>query len=472
MLIMLPSLQGGAFVGDESVVVQTLTMPQLLSHVNQVLASSSVGPLHPALSFWPSAQGIVREIIQDDLSDAISTADAFAREREEQQLAKHAEQRAICNIRRGRLHFILKVEDIPETPPPTPPPKPDTPPPIDDEEEDEAKAGEVDSEENPAPNEAKTSESPRPSTLQAESGEHLNKSLTKKQKNSVVLDVAPDEKRDTRSRTSVTGTKKEDKTENDQDTSRQPDTATTSNERRKSSKRGSTRSPAVENSENPEGDERRRSKHRSSEVSQHGQGRKESNRRSSSTKRPDSGVPSSEMSSNSPRRSRGSTRSRARFSRSTNSLVEDESRRESRKSSRRSRTSSASVQIKAPDGSNNDAVSTWSEDASEEEEEEPLPTEDMVVGPITVVKSSEKRDCISLEELREEVLKWVITRVPRLIRRVKAGFDIVHNGKVQKAVPPLLDSMPGEVFLKVRPRTPPEGSEDNGGDEVYPTSGG
>lgn len=41
-----------------------------------------------------------------------------------------------------------------------------------------------------------------------------------------------------------------------------------------------------------------------------------------------------------------------------------------------------------------------------------------------------------------------------------------------QAVPPLLDSMPGELFLKVRQRSPSDATEDNDGDDGYPTSGG
>lgn len=322
--------------------------------------------------------------------------------------------------------------DIPESPPPTPPPKPSTPPPGDEQEDAEGKADEVNNEEHAIVDEGERSDSPRPS-LQVESGEDPRKSVTKKH-SSVVLSVGPDEKRNTRTRISIAGKQKEESTEDGQDTSHQSDTAAPGDERRKSSRRISSRSASVANSERSQGEERRRSTNRDSEVFEQGHGRRESKKRSSSVKRPDSAVSSSsETSGNSPGRSRSSTRSRQRFSGDADSLEEDGSRRQSRKSSRRSRTSTASVQIRTPDDLTDDSASRSSEDASEEQvDEEQVPPEDVVVGPITVVKSSEKRDCVSLEELREEVSKWVATRVPRLVRRVKPGFDIVYNGKVQE----------------------------------------
>ncbi|KFG59735.1 hypothetical protein TGRUB_240285 [Toxoplasma gondii RUB] len=85
---------------------------------------------------------------------------------------------------------------------------------------------------------------------------------------------------------------------------------------------------------------------------------------------------------------------------------------------------------------------------------------DVVVGPLIVVKCSETRECFTIEEVRGAIWAWISEHVPELAARAHAGFDVVWKNAVQESVAPLLQSFPGELYLKARPAiVVPQGHE-------------
>ncbi|PFH32361.1 hypothetical protein BESB_016790 [Besnoitia besnoiti] len=422
---------GGAFIEDATVAVQTRTLGAL----NQRVADE--------VSQLALLTGVTMGLIHSALLTQVSLAESAQREYRKQERQRHAHARKVADIRRGRLHFTLRSEDIPCAAPENPADLTSHPPPQESYDEGESRSEsdeEGESEESddkarePSAGEAQAESARRSSERHggAAQVDRRDRGDAKPSASPACLPV-PAEKRPGGARAS---------------TPRQR--ASASAQKRRSGQQGS-------DAAGPEDEDSRDSIARDARAEQEQREKRPGGKKQGAT--PSGRQPTRPGSAASPRRVSAPTENRDSAGEDGEQHRNETARpfageRDSRSSAHSTTESMASSSTPpTPADSGDEVHAAYAEDReSDLDGKDNLDVDsDIIVGPLTVVKNSETRECLPMEDVRAAIAQWIRERIPKLAARAPDGFDVLKNGKVQTSVAALLLTSPGELFLKARP---------------------